>query len=537
MKSSKYRYILVFITITILATIGLQIFWNIKNFKENRIQLIKEVQTAFDNSIEYYYVEDSKNDFMAFVDENGAIPKDDFIQVISLDSAFTNNISKMKRSQSSKNTKPKKDSTVSLDSTGFALSFSFTAKTEEINEFDLPQKLKDTIQWENNWKNIEDSLRKPESNIEIHGDASKISRIKVIKGKRATDSISKLQNLVNKIIISTFQDSLDYGKLSKSVDRELARKNIVVDYSLQHFKADTIFDKFEKKPNDSLPLNAFSGTTFLPPNQKLQIAFSDPTVLILKRSLTEILLSLALSLSIIFCLLYLLKTINKQKKIDEIKNDLISNITHEFKTPITTISSAIEGIKNFNDVDDKEKTNRYLNISGQQLMKLEIMVEKLLETASLDTDQLVLKKEQINLTELLQSTIEKYQMVTTKTIVFDKSQENIYCKADVFHFENALSNLIDNAIKYGGEMVNISLGKAKKQIIITVEDNGKSIDKSQRERIFDKFYRIPKGNIHDVKGFGIGLFYAKKIIEKHGGTLELVPNTKTTIFKISFPDV
>ena len=91
MKSSKYKYILVFITITILATIGLQIFWNIKNFKENRIQLIKEVQTAFDNSIEYYYVEDSKNDFMAFVDENGAIPKDDFTKKVILDSTFINN--------------------------------------------------------------------------------------------------------------------------------------------------------------------------------------------------------------------------------------------------------------------------------------------------------------------------------------------------------------------------------------------------------------------------------------------------------------
>lgn len=535
MKSSKYKYILFFITITILATIGLQIFWNIKNFKENRIQLIKEVQTAFDNSIEYYYVEDSKNNFLAFVDENDSVNDDTFLEKIKLDTVFKNHISKSKILKAPYQKKGKKDSlkTDYTVSTNFQMEISST-NDKELAKAGITKQFKDSIK-----KNISKELEKQhiKSTIEIHGNSDKISSINIFKGKKATDSISKLKDLANKIIISLVQDSLVFEKLGRAVDKELARKNIDVQYSLQHFKNDTIFDRFQKKTTAPLVLSAFSGTTFLPPEQKLQISFSDPTVLLLKRSLTEILLSLALSLSIIFCLLYLLKTINKQKKIDEIKNDLISNITHEFKTPITTISSAIEGIRNFNEMDDKEKTNRYLNISGQQLMKLEIMVEKLLETASLDTDQLVLKKEQINLTELLQSTIEKYQMVTTKTIVFDKSQENIYCKADVFHFENALSNLIDNAIKYGSEIVNINLSKAKKQIIIAVEDNGKSIDKNQREKIFDKFYRIPKGNVHDVKGFGIGLFYAKKIIEKHGGTLELVPNTKTTIFKISFPDV
>ncbi|RZK11004.1 MAG: HAMP domain-containing histidine kinase, partial [Flavobacterium sp.] len=205
--------------------------------------------------------------------------------------------------------------------------------------------------------------------------------------------------------------------------------------------------------------------------------------------------------------------------------------------PITTISSAIEGIRNFNDVDDKEKTNRYLNISGQQLKKLEIMVEKLLETASLDTNELVLNKENINIVELIKSNIEKHQMVASeKEIIFHSNLEQLDCKVDLFHFENAISNLIDNAIKYGGNYIRVNLSKKGNQTSITIEDDGLGIEKAQREKIFDKFYRIPKGNVHDVKGFGIGLFYSKKIIEKHGGTLELVPNIKTTIFKISFPD-
>ena len=535
MKSGKYKYILLFITITILATIGLQIYWNIKNYRENRVQLIKEVQTAFDNSIDYYYVQDSKNNFLAFVDENDSISNDHFLDNVILDTVFKKNISKMRGSSIDNRSKIETDSIQKKIDTGFALSVSFTALTKELNDFDIPQRIKDTIKWESNWRQTKDTTN--ESNIAIHGDFSKISSVRVIKGKRATDSISKMTNLANKIIISMFQDSITFSKLSKSVDRELARKNIAVEYSLQHFKADTVFGEFKKNKTAKFPLSAFSATTFLPPEQKLQISFSDPTILILKRSLTEILLSLALSLSIIFCLLYLLKTINKQKRIDEIKNDLISNITHEFKTPITTISSAIEGIRNFNDANDKEKTNRYLNISGQQLKKLEIMVEKLLETASLDTNELVLNKENINIVELIKSNIEKHQMVASeKEIIFHSNLEQLDCRVDLFHFENAISNLIDNAIKYGGNYIGVNLSKKGNQTSITIEDNGLGIEKAQREKIFDKFYRIPKGNIHDVKGFGIGLFYSKKIIEKHSGTLELVPNVKTTIFKISFPD-
>jgi signal transduction histidine kinase len=317
----------------------------------------------------------------------------------------------------------------------------------------------------------------------------------------------------------------------------LTRKNIAVDYSLQHFKADTLFQQFRKDSISALPLSVISGTTFLPKYQHLQISFSDPTILILKRSFTEIFLSLLLSLSILSCLMFLLRTIQKQKKIDVIKNDLISNITHEFKTPITTISTAIEGIKSFNTIDDKEKTNRYLDISGQQLKKLEIMVEKLLETASLNTDKLHLNKEALNIVDLIKSNVEKHQMSAEKILIFTSNQEESNWNIDVFHFENAVSNLIDNAIKYGGEKVAIEIMHTKNQLTIAVKDNGISIDKTHRDKIFDQFYRIPKGNIHDVKGFGIGLFYAKKIIEKHNGILELIPNSSETIFQITHNNV
>ena len=508
MKSKNYKYILIFISITVLATIALQVFWNIKNYRENKVQLIKEVQTAFDNSIEYYYVEDSKNDFVAIVGNDSLVSEDDFFENLKLDTVF--------------NKKPKKDSLKQKK-----VNNAVTVELESIQYNEEPEeKIVRNDAQEFSKKELQQQKVSPKNPKDI-------SSITILKGKKASDSISKIKNLVNKIIISMVRDSIEFKKLGKALDKELLRKNIDVQYSLQHFKADTIFQQFPKDSISKLSLSAISGTTYLPKNQKLQISFSDPTQLILKRSFTEILLSLLLSLSVIFCLLYLLKTIQKQKKIDEIKNDLISNITHEFKTPITTISTAIEGIKNFNTVDDKEKTNRYLDISTQQLKKLEIMVEKLLETASLNTDKLNLNKEEINGVEFIKANIEKHQMNSEKEIHFNSNESIINLKIDVFHFENVISNLIDNAIKYGGTTITVAINQTQKNIEITVEDNGIGIEKTQREKIFEQFYRIPKGNIHDVKGFGIGLFYAKKIIEKHGGTLELIPNSAKTIFKIT----
>lgn len=514
MESKVYKYILFIITLNVLATIGLQIFWNIKNYKETKRQLINEVQTAFDNSIEYYYVEDSKNDFVAIIGNDSLLSKDDFFQNLKLDTVFNKLTKKKKDSLPQKNTIDA--TTVELQSIEYHEEPDEKVKATDVQTF---------------------TYEKLQSQKALLKNPKNISPITILKEKKASDSISKIKNLVNKIIISMVRDSIEFKKLSKALDRELARKNIEVAYSLQHFKADSLFQQFQKDSISVLPLTAISGTTFLPKYQHLQISFSDPTLLILKRSITEIFLSLLLSLSILSCLMFLLRIIQKQKKIEVIKNDLISNITHEFKTPITTISSAIEGIKNFTMVADKEKTNRYLDISGQQLKKLEIMVEKLLETASLDSNKLALKKETINIIPLLKSNIEKHQMAAEKILVFTSNQEEISWNIDVFHFENAVSNLIDNAIKYGGEKVSIETEQTKSQLTIAVKDNGRSIDKTQRDKIFEQFYRIPKGNIHDVKGFGIGLFYAKKIIEKHNGILELIPNSSETIFQITLNNV
>ena len=179
----------------------------------------------------------------------------------------------------------------------------------------------------------------------------------------------------------------------------------------------------------------------------------------------------------------MLKIINQQKELAAIKNDLISNITHEFKTPIATISTAIEAIEKFNVLEDTEKTKKYLSVSAIQLKKLHQMVEKLLETATLDSEQLLLKKETIDIVELTERLVNKHQLLThKKELIFSTNLQPVYVNIDVFHFENAVSNLIDNAVKYGGNQIEININSILKATEITIADDGNGIEKNQQEK-------------------------------------------------------
>ena len=206
----------------------------------------------------------------------------------------------------------------------------------------------------------------------------------------------------------------------------------------------------------------------------------------------------------------------------EIKNDLISNITHEFKTPLATINVALEGIQRFNLENDSEKSKKYAEMSRAEVEKLTVMVEKLLETATLDSDSLHLNLVEINLVNLLEkaATID-VDMLQGKSISLNTNLEECILKVDRFHFENAINNILDNAIKYGGDRIEIDINNNHSEVVISIKDDGVQLTKQQSLQIFEKFYRVPKGNTHNVKGFGIGLYYTKNIIEKHGGSVHV----------------
>ena len=495
MNTKKYRWLLYAITLTVITTIAVQVYWNYQNYLQNKQRVANEIQLSLDNAIEEYFADLTKKSTVAFVDTSG-------------DSVL-----------SKKRTK------------------AFFSKIKFDTIF-KKSKRATTIKG-NNQLSFKD--------IKIDN----IDGISVFKGK-SVDSIDNLKGFTNKIIISISQDSLEYSKIDSLLKNQLNSKNIALDYHLNHFNNDSII--FISDTNSiALNLNGNkdiikgdkfffdwtkvnSKSTYFKNNEQFRILFKDSSFEALKRSSTGIFLSLLLSLAIISCLFYLLKIINKQKELAEIKNDLISNITHEFKTPITTVSTALEAIDTFNAIDDKEKTKKYLSISSSQLKKLHQMVEKLLETATLDSEKLLLQKEETDVVDLIKKLTSKDELhADEKNIQFVSSQESLLVSVDPFHFENAISNLLDNAIKYGGNEIEIHINNVLDTLEITVADNGNGIEKHQREKIFDKFYRVPKGNTHNVKGFGIGLFYTKKIVEKHDGKIHLLPDSNNTIFKISLP--
>lgn len=534
MKSKKYNWILYFITATIITTIAVQFYWNYKNYQQNKQRVMNEIQISLDNAVEQYFADLSKKNYFAIVTD-----RKDSTGQNKMKNIWKNIFSKIDSTKGkTKNTSRKKDSTSKVDFQITSIKF----ETDDERDFHRTTSVIDSIMCDTIFE-LERNLDKKtpikgftqfhkDGKTGTHIEGNSVSDVRVFRGKQATDSLKLIKGLQT-IFVAVQNDSINPVKIDSILRKELTQKKINIQFGFEYFKADTLRADFLPVPIKQFDIIE-SKSTFLGPDKQFKMKYSNPSAEALKRSSTGILLSLLLSLAVISSLFYLLKVINEQKELAEIKNDLISNITHEFKTPITTVSTALEAINNFNAIEDTEKTKKYVSISENQIKKLHLMVEKLLETATLDSEKLLLKKEQVEVINLLEKLSNKHQLLTTeKDIQFSSNANSLYLNVDEFHFENALSNLIDNAVKYGGDKIDVLLISERDNITITVSDNGKGIDKNQQEKIFDKFYRIPKGNTHDVKGFGIGLYYTKKIIEKHNGSINLQANPGKTVFKIN----
>lgn len=493
MNGLRYRWILYFISGVILATLCIQVYWNYKNYQIGKQQLVNDIQTSLDNSVDSYYTKLAQQHTFGFISDTLRTDKV-FIDV---------RINNKDQSQDSGRTALKK---VIVDDTSELKSLSYISRIQT------------------------DSLR-----FEINDSLPLMLDNQFRKRNGIDPSIFK--QLTSKIVLSFQKDALSLHKIDSLFSEELQRKNISIDYGItykgpigkdQVLRGDII--KYSK-------LQTVSKSPYFLDNSSLTIHFSNITLSILKKNMLGMILSFLLVTAVIGCLLYLLGIIKHQKQLAEVKNDLINNITHEFKTPIATIGAAIEGIQTFNIENDPEKNMRYAKISSEQVEKLNGMVEKLLETATLDSENLSLNIEKINLVELLRKASTKEAFASeNKTITFKTSEEEIFYDVDVFHFENAINNCIDNAIKYGGSEISTVIKKSHDHIEIAIRDSGTSLSEEHKKHIFEKFYRVPKGNTHDVKGFGIGLYYSKKIIEKHNGSISLELNIQTT-FKIILPNV
>ena len=249
----------------------------------------------------------------------------------------------------------------------------------------------------------------------------------------------------------------------------------------------------------------------------------EPLTLVILRKMTGVIIaSLILFLILAFSFWFLIHTMLKQKSLEEMKSDFTNNITHELKTPVAVAYAANDALLHFDAGNDPEKRREYLEISQGQLKKLEGMIEQILSMSMESRKTFELKRETIELEPLLQKLADQHILSAGKPCDIKVNVDSsLVLDADRFHLSNIVSNLIDNAIKYSGDSVRIDITarRANEGTEIRIRDNGIGIAPDKQKHIFEKFYRVPTGNVHDVKGYGLGLYYAKTMVEKHGGTI------------------
>ena len=244
---------------------------------------------------------------------------------------------------------------------------------------------------------------------------------------------------------------------------------------------------------------------------------------------------------IISCFIYAIKVIIRQKALSDTKNDFINNMTHEFKTPLATVSLAVEALQDPElSTQDKFRT-RYLGIIKDENKRLVAQVENVLQAAALDKKDFKLKIESLNLAEILETTVDHFGLQVEKKggqINFKNELSDPIVQGDLFHLTHIFNNLLDNANKYSPEspFITIEAKDDNDEVFITIKDEGIGMNKDAQRKIFDKFYRVPTGNVHDVKGFGLGLSYVKAMLEAHKGGIQVSSELgKGSSFTINIP--
>ena len=296
-------------------------------------------------------------------------------------------------------------------------------------------------------------------------------------------------------------------------------------------RSDNFLKAFEDTINNFqwvLPLQPPSGSDLenLMPAQEMILIIPDIRAIAFKEMRWMIIGSIFFTLMIVSAFYVTVSALLRQKKISEIKNDFINNMTHEFKTPLATISLAVDALRNNKVMEDPSKMNYFSGIIKEENKRMNKHVETILQAALMDRQEIQLNKKPVRLHELIREVIGNYSLQLEEKqgrIDLQLHAANDCVNADEVHFRNLISNLVDNAVKYSKEnlVLKISSSNAGSRLILKFEDNGIGMSKETIRRIFEKFYRAHTGNLHNVKGFGLGLSYVKTVIDAHDGKIKV----------------
>jgi two-component system, OmpR family, phosphate regulon sensor histidine kinase PhoR len=324
--------------------------------------------------------------------------------------------------------------------------------------------------------------------------------------------------------VDSLQDSLRLSEIDSAYSKVLQEEKLNIPFSIiQTNSIDT---------SDAPMFKQVTVGLTKPVTYKLQLGNMFPYLL--KQITQPILFSILLLGITILSFVLLYKNLLKQRKLAELKNEFISNITHELKTPIATVGVAIEALKNFNAMDNPQRTKEYLDISQNELQRLSLLVDKVLKLSMFEKKEMELKFETVDLKGVVEEVVDslRLQLEKNRAVVTVTHEGNMTLQGDRLHLLSVVFNLLDNAIKYSNGEPSIRLAMKEKNDILElrVTDNGIGIAPEYKNKIFDKFFRIPHGDTHNAKGYGLGLSYVAQVVQKHNGTITVdsQPGTGTT---------
>lgn len=377
------------------------------------------------------------------------------------------------------------------------------------------------------------------SSVSISGDIDSLHQIReLLKNQDSSKQLADLYRIASPML----ELSREFGNENDSL-----WEGLDIDVETLTFRLDTILDAHQlnldyriivvdddTKKDSKFASHASKG-------QRYTLELKTNVGLILSRMWLEFLLGTLVVIIITIAFYYILRSLYQEYKIAQIKDGLVSNIVHELRTPIFTVSAALEALQHFGALKDPQKTEEYLEISKNELNRLAILVERVLNTSFFEQGNINLQRETFNVKHLLAT------IALSLKLPLEKHRANltINCKeielnADKIHITNVLYNLVDNALKYSRENPKITINVLKENDLIKIEvqDNGIGIPAAYKDKIFDKFFRVPTDNQHDVKGYGLGLNYVAEIIRLHQAKIEVKSTEgQGTTFVLQFKTV
>ncbi len=398
-------------------------------------------------------------------------------------------------------------------------------------------------------------LTNPEDLSNMINIASNVPQKEVQNLNEQFDKMRQKVYSVNEL----FQDMFNLGKRTPIAERlpidfldsligfEIQQRGIEAGYEFGVFSSGTnqiVMQKTGNYPEQllhgSFAYNLYPNEMFMSP-EYLMIFFPKKRQYLVRQMWGLVGGSVVLIIIIILSFYFTITTIFKQKKISEMKNDFINNMTHEFKTPIATVSLACQALSDQDIQKSEDLYGNYINIIDQENKRLGLMAEKILQTALIEKGELKLNNQEVDIHEVIEEAVKNIQMqIEIKDGAIHTLFGAMQCAiiGDRLHLINVISNLLDNANKYTPRKPQIEIETENNHdgLLLYIKDNGIGISKSDQKKIFEKLYRVHTGDRHDVKGFGLGLSYVKFIVEKHGGTIGLESEVnKGTKFRIYLP--